>query len=94
MALHRIPQLKQPFNASKIPFAQENNRLDPNILHFMLSLIHISNRGAQITAINTRRLRFTKLAIVNIGISPAPLNTPSVIIFRPINTKNHPIKRR
>ena len=43
------------------------------------------NRGARVTASTTRRPRFTRLATVNMVMSPAPRRTPSEIILRPIS---------
>ena len=56
--------------------------------------IKMPNRGAIVTATITRILRFTRLATVNIFISPAPRSKPSTAILKPMKQKNHPIKVR
>ena len=40
--------------------------------------------GAKVTAKNTRINRLTRLAIVNAVMSPAPRNSPSTAILKPI----------
>ena len=54
----------------------------------------IPNRGARTIARDTRIIRLTRLATVNIVISPAPRNNPSTAILKPIRQNDHPINIR
>ena len=50
--------------------------------------------GAKIMATATRIPRFTRLAMVNMVMSPAPRSRPSVLVLNQIRQKKTLIKRR